>query len=720
MLHAKDIIVNQYLLKTPNSKYRPDIDGIRALAVLSVFIYHLHPGFLPGGFLGVDIFFVISGFLITSIIVRENYLQTFSFTHFYARRIKRIFPALFVVLLLSGFIAILLLTPETYDNFMKSARYASGQLANFFFSRKVKYFSEGFSGQPLLHTWSLGVEEQFYLFWPLLIFACYRLFISSKFDKADNAPVQMFDYSQTTRPLCTLYPDKIGSSRSIATKIALVFLLIYLVSFAFCYTLAETNQNLAFYMFYSRAFEFCIGGFISLRILPRPVAKGANNLVGAAGLLLLCYSLYFIKEEHLGRSFLQFSVVLPCVGTALIIHSNCQQGIINRVLATKLIASIGKISYSLYLYHWPAIAFWKSYTDTNELRVADSFGIVVVTFILYILSYILVEKPARKSALPDSLVLVSALLVIIGFSLVFKNLEDLGKASWRISPYFQTKTNNIKWYDPGCTETKKNGVVFYQCQSSEKADTPVLALAGDSHSPHYLRSVTAWAKKHGYNVKLLWVDGCPMLLGRVHIKSMLTDEDDNQCEIASTLLETQIVDDPYVELILIAQRFDLFYDGKGYLNTTRTKTFRDSNGSVIEDHTGYYDYRLSETANAIRKAGKDLILLKQVPIFGSTKTCNWEPLIKKLLALERSCNFDTEFIKKWQQPSIDFIDRFAATHQVEVFDPMPYFENPIVDGINIYNDPSHINEYGFLHLTPYFEKEMNSIMARKKAKPLGH
>ena len=158
------------------SAYRADIDGLRSVAVLSVFLFHLQPGLLPGGFLGVDVFFVISGYLITGIILREHHLRTFSFTHFYARRIKRIFPALFVVLLFSAVIALFLLIPETYKNFMQSARYAAAQLANFFFSRKVDYFSEGFSGQPLLHTWSLGVEEQFYLFWPLLIFVCFRFF----------------------------------------------------------------------------------------------------------------------------------------------------------------------------------------------------------------------------------------------------------------------------------------------------------------------------------------------------------------------------------------------------------------------------------------------------------------------------------------------------------------------------------------------------------------
>jgi peptidoglycan/LPS O-acetylase OafA/YrhL len=706
-------------LKTSNTVYRPDIDGIRALAVLSVFIFHLHPNLLPGGFLGVDIFFVISGFLITGIIVRENNLKTFSFTHFYARRIKRIFPPLFVVLLLSGFFATFLLTPETYVNFMKSARYASGQLANIFFAREVDYFSESFSGQPLLHTWSLGVEEQFYLFWPLLIFGCYRLLNTSKTAVSDNTPSYIHDCTQTTGSCRTLCSDENGGTSFIAIKIAGAFLLICLVSFGLCYFLAQTNQNLAFYMFYSRAFEFCIGGFIALKILPNPVSPWSNGLIGAMGLLLLCYSLYFIEEEHLGRSFLQFSIILPCAGTALIIHANWQKGIINKILATQLPTSIGKISYSLYLYHWPVIAFWKSYIHTNELRSVDSFGIILVTFFLSILSYFLIEKPTRKSILPDYRTLVFAFIAIFVFSFIFKDMEKYEIATWRITPYLNTKTTAIKSYDPGCTETIKSGLIYYKCQSIKKTAKPVIALVGDSHSPHYLRSVTTWAKNHGYNVKYLGVAGCPMLLGDVHIKSTIA-EHERQCDIAQSLLETQIVGDPNVELILMAQRFDLFYDGKGAFNTTRKITFKDSTEKVVEDHTSYYDDRLSFTVNAIRKAGKDLIFLKQVPIFSSIQTCNWKPLLEKLSNQERSCSFDRGFIKKWQQPSIDFIDRFAAVNQVDVFDPMPYFSSPLVDGLNIYRDKDHINEHGSLFLVPFFEKDMNAIMARKKTSSLGN
>ena len=693
-----------HLKSNKKTEYRTDIDGIRALAVLSVFIFHLNPDLLPGGFLGVDIFFVISGYLITGIIQREHHLQTFSFVHFYARRVKRIFPALFVVLLLSAFIATFLLPPETYINFMKSARYASAQLANIFFSREVGYFNEGFSGQPLLHTWSLGVEEQFYLFWPLLIFLCFRMLNKPKAVDVDRA-CHLSLPAKTLAITNTIDCD----NRSINNKIAGVLLLLSLTSFIVCYFLATTNYNLAFYMFYTRVLEFGIGGLISLRVLPVATTKTTHSLIGTLGFFLICYSFFFIREEYLGKSFLQFGVIIPCIGTALIILANSKKSIINRILATKTPAYIGKISYSLYLYHWPIIIFWKVYSAKHEIGIIASLTIILVAFSLSILSYLLIEQPARKSKLSDKHVLSFAFIIIIVFSTSFNNLENQEIAPWRINKYSAGEPGTPKRLTSVCNEQRKNGVLFFECQDANKQDIPIIAIVGDSHSPHYLRSTTAWAQKNGYNVKHLGVAGCPMLLGDVHIQSTIDDTHEKGCEIALPLFKSQIVDDPKVELILIAQRFDLFYDGKGYSNTVRTMTFKDSDGGVVKDHFGYYKDQLSYTVNTIQKTGKKLIILKQVPIFGNIDACNWEPRIKKLFSKERICEYDIEFIKKWQQPSIDFIDNFSATHHIEVFDPMPVFDTPLQNGVNLYFNKDHLNNYGFEFLVPHFEEFMRGI-----------
>lgn len=690
-------------------KYRKDVDGLRAIAVLSVFLYHLQPELLPGGFLGVDVFFVISGYLITGIIVREHHQQCFSFSHFYARRIKRIFPALFVVLALSACVALLLMTPESYINFMKSGRYAAAQLSNFFFSQKVDYFSEGFSAQPLLHTWSLGVEEQFYLFWPLLIYTCFRCFQSQKTPALSQPGT---DESSGNRPASSGTRQNITAAHRLDYRIGGVFFLLALISFWICYQLTTTSYNLAFYMFYTRAFEFCIGGGLALNILPALKSERANRVAGTAGLIMLGYSFLFIGEEYSGRSFLQFGVLVPCIGSGLIIHAHNRKSVANRLISTRFPVYVGKISYSLYLYHWPVIIFWKLFSNHRSLEGPESAVIILVSFLLATLSYFFIEQPARKGSWAHWKTIVSAAVIILFFASSFRILENFDESKWRITRYEQERFENSNHQAIGCRKTSKKGVKFYQCQDSNTEDTPVLALLGDSHAPHYLQSATSWAKKNGYNVKYSAVPGCPMVLGDVSIHQTVFEEKYTEvCQRTLSLLDQNIVEDPRVEIVMIAQRYDLFYDGKGYLNNIRMITFKDDNGRVVEDHTSYYKNRLSETVEIMKNAGKKVIILKQVPLNIGTDSCDWQPLLFNLLNQEKSCEFDYGFISKWQRPSIEFIDNFIHDHELPVFDPATVMDKPHMNGTNLYQDGDHLNLHGVYYLIPYVEQALDKLMA---------
>jgi len=695
--------------KPARQRYRKDVDGLRAIAVLSVFLYHLQPELLPGGFLGVDVFFVISGYLITGIIVREHHQQCFSFSHFYARRIKRIFPALFVVLAMSACVALLLMTPETYINFMKSGRYAAAQLSNFFFSQKVDYFSEGFSAQPLLHTWSLGVEEQFYLFWPLLIYICFRFFQNHK--NSQRSSTRKDTISQKA-PVSAGNLRDITDALRLNLKIGGVFFLLALASFWICYHLTTTSYNLAFYMFYTRAFEFCIGGGLALNIVPALKSERANRIAGAAGLIILGYSFLFIGEEYSGHSFLQFGVLVPCIGSALLIHCHGRKSAANRLIATRFPVFVGKISYSLYLYHWPVIIFWKLFSSNRDLGGPESVVLFLISFLLATLSYLFIEQPARKSSWSDVITIAAAAAVILFFASSFRILENFSESGWRISRYQQENLGKAHHQVIGCRKTSKNGVKFYQCQDSDTRDTPVIALLGDSHAPHYLQSTTSWAKKNGYNVKYSAVPGCPMVLGEVSIHQTVFEEKYTEvCERTLSLLDQNIVKDSRVEIVMIAQRYDLFYDGKGYLNNTRMITFKDNDGRVVKDHTAYYKDRLSETVEVMKNAGKKVIILKQVPLNIGTDSCEWQPLLFKLLNQEKICEYDYGFISKWQQPSIDFIDSFSLEHALPVFDPAAVMKKPHVNGTNLYQDGDHLNAHGVYYLVPFFEQYMEQIVA---------
>lgn len=698
-------------INTTRSDYRADIDGIRSLAVLSVFLFHLHPQLLPGGFLGVDVFFVISGYLITKIIIRENHVGRFSFLHFYARRVKRIFPALFVVLGLTAGVATFLLTPETYANFMRSAHYAAVQLSNFMFAREVGYFDEGFSGQPLLHTWSLGVEEQFYLFWPLLIFLCFYFYTrySETAEKRKKAGSEVVH--SITLPSLLASPDTVHQMMRMNHRVAKILFMLSLVSFAACYYLTDRHLNQAFYMFYARAWEFCVGGFVALRIIPSPRGRILKHVTGTIGLTLLIISFWFVKEETLGVSFLKFGVILPCIGTGLLIYVGSAQGLANRLLAMRLPVFIGKISYSLYLYHWPVIILWKLFDNSSELGLGASLGIIAVSFLLSILSFYCVEQPARKSRLSDRQVLYCGAVIVAAFALSFKYLGQYDLASWRIAKYANEPPPLNTELDDGCT-TKIAGMVKYlSCDLTEEEDAPSIALVGDSHSPHYFLASVVWARKRGYDLIFLSTPGCPMLVGDVRIKSNIEESHERECKRVLPFFEKYIVKSERIQLILIAQRFDLFYNGKGYLQNSWKITFSDKEGKVVPDHSNYYREHFGSTVDAIREADKDLIVLKQVPLMSNIKSCNWEPRLKKLFKKERVCSYDNEFIETWQTPSVEFIDDLTAQHQVAVFDPTPYFKSPIQNGVNIYQNSDHLNIYGHHYMIDPFGDAMDEIVA---------
>ena len=682
--------------------YRKDIDGLRAIAVLAVFFFHLYPVLLPGGFLGVDVFFVISGYLITSIILRENACGVFSFKRFYARRVKRIFPALFVVLILSSLLAFFLLAPETYLNFVNSARDASAQFSNFFFARKVGYFEENLESQPLLHTWSLGVEEQFYLFWPLLIYFCFR-FVKLQRKKISGQPFpENFDKIVKEDTCC---------QRRMYRFFFIVFLLLAVLSYVLCVLFIDMDRQKAFYMFYTRAWEFCIGGCVSLPIFPSIKRKDLGALVGGTGLFLLGFSFHAVDQNFLGISFLQFGALLPCLGAALLMYANCKLSIGNRLLATVLPAGIGKISYSLYLYHWPVIIFYKIFNNNHEITPSAALIIISVSFVLAFLSYIFIEQPVRKLETGDNFILGCALVVMIVFSTGFSHLKRYERASWRGADY-PNKTDNPPLQIPkSCVPNIKDHFVSLECKVSGKKEAPVIALVGDSHAPHYLSALVSWASHNGYDVLFLGVAGCPMLLGDVKIESLITVEHEVQCSQALPFFAAEIVTHPRVTTILMAQRFDLFHNGKGYLSVDRKIFFKNKEGRRIENHTEYYRDRFADTVRQIRKAGKEPVILQQVPLLNSVSACTWEPRLKKILSQTRDCDYDEQFFEKWQRQRIDFLNEFAALNHIPVFDTFLCMTDPLNNNINMYRDIDHLNEYGSQFLTSCFSDALDTIMS---------
>lgn len=335
--------------------YRADIDGLRGVAVLSVLIFHLNNFILTGGFVGVDIFFVISGFLITSIIVKDLEKNKFSFTHFYIKRIRRIFPALFAMLFASFVIAFLILTIIDFAAFANSLRFASMQVSNFFFMKKLNYFDPSSENNLLLHTWSLGVEEQFYLIYPILLFALF------KFSKYKKLPFY-----------------------------ALAILTI--ISFGFSEYFAATDSKIAFFSLPSRLWELSAGGLIAIG--NKKFSRKISEIIGIAGLVMLAIALFLTNKTH----FPGAGALLPVVGSCLIIIA-CQDNKIftYKILTNKFLSFIGVISYSLYLWHWLLIAAFKDYMEQSELSLTAAIAIATISIVIAFFSWKYIENPFRKT-----------------------------------------------------------------------------------------------------------------------------------------------------------------------------------------------------------------------------------------------------------------------------------------------------------------------------------
>lgn len=376
-------------------KYRPDIDGLRSVAVLSVLLFHA--GFKPfiGGYVGVDVFFVISGYLITRII-RDEVLETnsFSFSNFYVRRARRLFPALFFTLTLSGIFACLLFPPNYLKRFAGSLIYAIASVSNIFFWRESGYFDTDASFKPLLHTWSLGVEEQFYLVWPVLF--VFLLLKAPKF----ASRITIF-----IAGIVSLYLNHVFSGGEIT--------ILYKLSPSVAAWFADGVATI-FYLMPFRVFEFAIGAALVWLIKYQPKNKIVLEPLVTIGLAMIAYAVFTYTDKTL---FPSYNALMPCIGAALIIYSGTAK-YFGRLLNNPVAVRVGLISYSLYLIHWPLVVFYKYY-KLDRLTHKEQWLICAVSIITAELMYRFVERPFRmgaissKSLSPRGFGLVCVILALV-------------------------------------------------------------------------------------------------------------------------------------------------------------------------------------------------------------------------------------------------------------------------------------------------------------------
>ena len=401
--------------------YRPEIDGLRAIAVVAVILYHAQTtilGYQPfkGGFIGVDIFFVISGYLITSIILRELVTTgTFSFKYFYERRIRRILPALLTVMLVSFPFAWIYLLPNSFIDFSKSILYSLGFSSNFYFDFIAQlYNAENSLKIPFLHTWSLSVEEQYYLLFPIIFFIVIRYF----------------------------------------NKTAGIILI-----FGFILSLLASHwgsQNRPYFTFYSlptRGWELLAGSILAyyeINLGHRSKNQKLNLILPSVGLFFIFHSILFFNDEMFHPSFYTLS---PIIGVCLIIWFSNRDDLITKILSSKLFVGIGLISYSLYLWHYPIFAFDRI-IEFSQGNITKKILLGIMILLLSIISYYFIERPARNKKnkfkiIISSIVFAYLILIIFNFNVIFKNgfkdrLPDILGKNFQEAPFFLLKNSEGK------------------------------------------------------------------------------------------------------------------------------------------------------------------------------------------------------------------------------------------------------------------------------------
>ena len=469
--------------------YRPDIDGLRAVAVLGVIAYHIGLPGLSGGFVGVDIFFVLSGFLISGLL-RQELLATgrIGFAAFFARRIRRLGPALVLVTLATLLMAYFVLLPDMVNKLGREARSVVTLSANHHFLKHAfDYFNGASDLKPLLHTWSLAVEEQYYLVWPLLMLAAYRFG---------------------------------GGVRALRPTL----LAVLGVSFAGCVYLSYSEMPKAFYLMPARAWEFAAGGLLAWQPLRHSRAGRHATALAALGLAMLLSSMLFFDEHRM--VFPGWAVLLPVAGTLLLLAAGGLDpgNTFSRWLGSRYMTSMGLLSYSWYLWHQPLLALGRSYGLGQRDLLRDVLLGGGVSLLLAWLTYCLLEQPVRQRRLRcfahDKGSLWAGLLMSLSVWLAATAAMYLPKHyPWPGHQAILQVKQDLPLFPAGC-DMASNGVPLSDqasCRVGPKQAPLQLLAWGDSHTDHSMAMYMALAQAQHVGVLRRVYHGCPPLVDAVPV-----------------------------------------------------------------------------------------------------------------------------------------------------------------------------------------------------------
>jgi len=687
-------------MQAADQTYRPDIDGLRAIAVLAVVGFHAFPQWVPGGYVGVDVFFVISGFLISSQLMAAASSGRMSFSSFYARRIRRIFPALLVVLIAVGAAGWLLLLPQEWEQLRTHIGASAIFGNNIAIWSEAGYFDTASELKPLLHLWSLGVEEQFYIVWPMLIWTWWRRDVRW------------------------------------ATAIALIATL----SFAINVMVVDSGAaRAAFLLPHTRLWQLGAGAWLAslhaegvpvrarvMRWLYRTESPDHEtrfaNLLSVTGMLLVLLSFVGLTRgaeapdwwsqgavpsvtsvvRWLARglwlngdpaAYPGWSALAPTIGAALIIAAGPAAAVNRAWLSMRAMVFLGLISYPLYLWHWPILSFLQI-TEQGDVPRPMKAVAIVASVILASITYLLIELPIRRAFTPATLRRVSPLIAgMAGVAIVTTIAISTG---WLTPPprtALRIDTAVPITLNESVCRGRFSGLGEY-CQQFDTRLPVTTALLGDSHAAHFLPGLGAALASKGETVVHLGQTGCPPLIGI----ERLGMSGDNNCIRVDRAMIDAIVADRSIVNVWLSFRSAVAMTGRQPATGTVSELFR-LQGSMASNAAAIRDASRSTIAR-LQSAGKKVGVFLQIPELGfRVDECTGRPVSFRHGPARSPCVIPKSDVLVRQKDYRDLVRELQRDFGIAVYDPISALCDDnvchaVADGHVLYFDDNHLGVFG--------------------------
>lgn len=643
-------------------EFRPEIDVFRAIAVIIVILFHFNIPYFHGGYVGVDMFFVISGYLISRIIITKTEANKFSFYDFFLKRAKRLLPALYFLLLICMPLGYTLFDYISLKDLGKQLISTNLYFSNFLFWRDSGYFELPSILKPLLHTWSLSIEEQFYFFFPIFIYFSYRL----------------------------------GKNYFLVLCI-----IIFVTSFILNLFGVIHFQSATFYLLPTRAWEFQLGTFIVIFEMKFNLKnKLFGQLIFFVGVIFLLISVFKFSNETI---YPGWSSVLPVLGTALLIITG--KFIPQLIAKNSILAFIGQISYSLYLWHWPIFAFGK-FILMHDPNLLESFLMILLSILIAWLSWKFIENPfrynfetkKRKVVFISGILLLTLIISFIGF--VFYKSNGLPKRSPLNKILINANADTLWDEYVNCGKNFSSGKISNPCIIGKKVQDAKILLWGDSHARALAIGLNEYLTIKGISCYLASLSSTPPLIGLRNSKSKSSG-----FEMFNNKVLEYIRKNPEIETVILCSRWS-YYVNDDYSELelrsrpvfVKTKIF-DKSGKL--NKSLIFEYGLNNTIDSLIKLGKSVYLVNPVPELNQD--------VRNLLGNKLVINFLNKKINDYgvEQSDYEVRNRFVLTlfeslskkQKVKVIQiEKSLFNNKklmIMDKDKLfYKDDNHLSKYG--------------------------